>query len=163
MSQKYCPTHKELTMPRFLSQSQHTLVTAVLDRLIHPQGDMLGAGEVGTADYLDGIAAESTQLARLFSDGLQDIEIAAARTGASFEELDGDRKDEILRSVEADSPEFFDALVRYTYNGYYSNPKVVEVLGLDPRPPQPRGNRVERGDLSSLETVMERGQAYRNA
>ena len=150
-------------MPRFLSQSQHALITAVLDRLIPPQGEMPGAGEVGTADYLDGIAAGSARIARLFSSGLQDIEIAAARVGASFEELRGDQQDEVLRSIEVDSPDFFDLLVRHTYNGYYSNPKVVELLGLDPRPPQPRGNRVERGDLSSLQLVVERGQAYRDA
>ena len=71
-------------MPKFLSQSQRSLATAVLDRLIPPQGDMPGAGEAGTADYLDGVAAESAQLARLFSEGFQDIEIAAARAGAGF-------------------------------------------------------------------------------
>lgn len=150
-------------MPRFLSQSQRTLITAVLDRLVPPQGDMPGAGEAGTADYLDGIAAGSARIARLFSAGLQDIEIAAFRLGASFEGLSGDQKDEVLRGVEYDSPQFFDLLVRHTYNGYYSNPTVVELLGLDPRPPQPRGNRVERGDLSSLQLVVERGQAYRDA
>ena len=150
-------------MPRFLSQSQHELVTAVLDRLVPPQGDMPGAGEAGTANYLDGVVSNSAQLARLFSGGLQDIEIAAARLGPSFEDLSGDQQDEVLRGVEADSPQFFDLLVRHTYNGYYSNPKVVELLGLDPRPPQPRGNQVERGDLSSLQVVVERGQAYRDA
>ena len=150
-------------MPRFLSQSQHALITAVLDRLIPHQDDMPGAGEVGTADYLDGLVSNSARLARLFSAGLQDIEIAASRRGASFDELSGDQKDEVLRGVEADSSDFFDLLVRHTYNGYYSNPKVVELLGLDPRPPQPRGNRVERGDLSSLQVVVERGQAYRDA
>ena len=150
-------------MPRFLSQSQHSLATAILDRIIPSQGDMPGAGESGTADYLDGIAAGSAPLARLFSTGLQDIEITAARSGPSFGELNGDQQDDVLRSVEADSPEFFDLLVRHTYNGYYSNPTVVELLGLDPRPPQPRGNRVERGDLSSLEVVVERGQSYRDA
>ena len=150
-------------MPRFLSQSQRSLATAVLDRIIPPQGNMPGAGEAGTADYLDGIAAGSARIARLFSTGLQDIEIGAARFGSGFEELSGDQQDEVLRGVEADSPQFFDLLVRHTYNGYYSNPKVVELLGLDPRPPQPRGNQVERGDLSSLQAVVERGQAYRDA
>ena len=150
-------------MPRFLSESQYDQTSAALDRLIPSRGDMPGAGEVGTADYLDGIAAGSAQIARLFATGLQDIEIAAARSGSGFHELSGDQQDEILRAAEADDSEFFDALIRHTYNGYYSNPKIVQLLGLDPRPPQPRGNRVERGDLSALEAVAERGQAYRDA
>ena len=53
---------KDTTMPKFLSQSQRSLATAVLDRLIPPRGDMPGAGEAGTADYLDGIASNSAQL-----------------------------------------------------------------------------------------------------
>ncbi|MCY4653413.1 MAG: gluconate 2-dehydrogenase subunit 3 family protein [Dehalococcoidia bacterium] len=150
-------------MPRFLSETQYELVSAVLDRLIPPHGDMPGAGEVGTADYIDGIAGGSAHIARLFADGLQDIEIAAGRSGSSFHELSAEQQDSILRAAENDSPGFFDALIRHTYNGYYSNPKIVELLGLDPRPPQPRGNRVERGDLSSLEVVVDRGQAYRDA
>ena len=150
-------------MPRFLSETQYELVSTVLDRLIPPHGDMPGAGEVGTADYIDGIAGGSAHIARLFTDGLQDIEIAASRSGSGFGDLTGDQQDDVLRSVETDDSEFFDPLVRHTYNGYYSNPKIVELLGLDPRPPQPRGNRVERGDLSSLEVVVERGQAYRDA
>ena len=150
-------------MLRFLGESQYELISAVLDRLIPSQGDMPGAGEAGTADYLDGIAAGSAQLARLFARGLQDIEIAAARIGDGFDDLSGDQQDEVLRGVESDNPDFFDLLVRHTYNGYYSNPEIIELLGLDPRPPQPRGNSVERGDLSSLELVVERGQAYRDA
>ena len=150
-------------MPRFLSHNQRSLITATLDRLIPRWEDMPGAGEAGTADYLDNIATNSTQVARLFSRGLQDIEIAASRLGSSFEELSEERQDEALREVEADSPAFFEQLVRHTYNGYYSNPEVVELLGLDPRPPQPRGNYVELGDLSSLHAVVQRGQAYRDA
>ena len=50
-----------------------------------------------------------------------------------------------------------------TYNGYYINPTALGSLGLDPRPPQPRGYVVEAGDLSSLEAVVQRGQVYRDA
>ena len=150
-------------MSKFMSQSQRALAAAVLDRLIPRRDDMPGAGELGAADYLDGVASNSAQLARLFSRGLQDIEIASARLGDNFERLSAELQDEALRGVEANSPEFFDALVRHAYNGYYTNAKVVELLGLDPRPPQPRGNHVERGDFSSLETVVGRGQAYRDA
>ena len=124
---------------------------------------MPGAGQAATANHLDETAASSPQLARLFSTGLQDIEIAAAQNGSSFEELTGDQQDEILRSVESANPNFFDALARHAYNGYYTNPTVIEALGLDPTPPQPRGNQVERGDLTTLQVVIERGQAYRDA
>ena len=44
-----------------------------------------------------------------------------------------------------------------TYNGYYINPTVLESLGLEARPPQPKGYVVEAGDLNSLEAVVQRG------
>ena len=65
---------------------------------------------------------------------MQDIEIAAARIGDGFDDLSGDQQDEVLRGVESDNPEFFDLLVRHTYNGYYSNPKVVELVWTPGRP-----------------------------
>ena len=78
-------------------------------------------------------------------------------------DLDADTQDEVLRTIEANYSEFFGRLVMLTYNGYYIDPTVLVSLGLDPRPPQPRGYVVEAGDLSSLEAVVRRGQVYRDA
>ena len=150
-------------MPTFFSEAQKSLVTAMLDRLIPRQGKHPGAGEIGVADYLDGAVSESGSLRREFSDGLIAVQAAAAAHGPGFEDLDPDTKDEVLRSIEANHSDFFQRLVMLTYNGYYIDPTVLESLGLDPRPPQPRGYAVEAGDLSSLEAVVRRGQAYRDA
>ena len=60
-------------MPSFFSEGQKSLVTAMLDRLIPRQGEHPGAGEIGVADYLDGAVSESSQLRRLFSDGLNTV------------------------------------------------------------------------------------------
>ena len=150
-------------MPTFFSEAQKSLVTAILDRLIPRQGDHPAAGEIGVAKYLDGAVSESSQLRRIFSDGLNTVQVVAARNGSEFEDLDADRQDEVLRKMEANHPDFFDRLVMLTYNGYYINPTALESLGLEPRPPQPKGYVVERGDLSALEAVVQRGQAYRDA
>ncbi len=150
-------------MPTFFSEAQKSLMTAMLDRIIPRQGDHPGAGEVGVADYLDGAVSESADLRRLFSDGLATVRTVAARNGSAFEDLDADTQDEVLRKIEADQSDFFEKLVMLTYNSYYVNPTVLESLGLEPRPPQPKGYVVEAGDLSALEAVVQRGQAYRDA
>ena len=150
-------------MPTFFSEAQRSLVTAMLDRLIPRQGKHPGAGEVGVADYLDGAVSESSQLRRTFSDGLHTVQSAAHKLGAHFHELSTDQQDDVLRTIETNQPEFFQRLVMLTYNGYYINPTALESLGLDPRPPQPKGYVVESGDLSALEAVVRRGQAYRDA
>ena len=150
-------------MARFLSGEQWALLNAILDRLIPAEGLMPGAGEAGATYHIDAVAGESARLARLFAAGLRSVESAAARRGSSFIDMTGDQQDEILRGIESNKSAFFETLLMHTYNGYYSNPQVVEALGLEPRPPQPRGHVVEVGDFRSLDAVQSRGQAYRDA
>ena len=56
---------------------------------------------------------------------------------------------------------FFDLLVQQTYNGYYTDPRIVQLLGLEARPPQPLGYRVDQGNITLIEKVKNRGIAYR--
>lgn len=150
-------------MATFLSADQRALLDGVLDRLIPPAGAMPGAGQAGTADHIDVVVGESPRLARLFVAGLRSIETAAARRGSSFIEMSADQQDDVLKHVESSKAAFFETLLMHTYNGYYSNPAVIEGLGLEARPPQPRGHEVEFGDFSTLEAVSSRGQSYREA
>ena len=150
-------------MATFLGADQRALLDGVLDRLIPPAGAMPGAGQAGTADHIDVVVGESPRLARLFAAGLRSIETAAARRGSSFTEMSGDQQDDVLRHVESSKAAFFETLLMHTYNGYYTNPAVVAGLGLEARPPQPRGHEVDFGDFSTLEAVSSRGQAYREA
>ena len=148
-------------MAKFLSAEQRALLDAVLDRLIPAEGAMPGAGQIGTSDYIDGVAGQSARMARLFGAGLRSIELAASRRGGSFAELDGETRDEVLRGIESDESDFFETLLGQAYNGYYSNPEVVAALGLEARPPQPQGHEVAFGDFGTLDAVTARGTAYR--
>lgn len=150
-------------MASFLSSDQRALLDSVLDRLIPPSGAMPGAGQAGTAEYLDNVVGESPRLARLFAAGLRDLETAAAERGSSFVAMRGEQQDDVLKHIESSNSAFFEPLLMHSYNGYYSNPVVVEALGLEARPPQPRGHEVAFGDFSTLEAVSSRGQAYREA
>ena len=145
----------------YFSESQLELMTCVLDRIVPPGGKMPGAGTVAL-EYLDQVVGGRGDFRRLFGDGLPQIEIAAWGTyGRGFTELSEEERDGVLRHVEASEPSFLEALVRETYMGYYSNPLVVELLGLEVRPPQPRGHQLELGDLSDLENVKQRGAVWR--
>jgi hypothetical protein len=74
--------------------------------------------------------------------------------------LSVDAREDVLRRLERSHAEFFEALVRYTYDGYYSHPTVIARLGLDASPPHPRGHRVEAVDLPDLARVSARGPIY---
>ncbi len=148
--------------PAFFTEPQRELMLHVLNRLV-PAGDGLpAAGDLGIVNYLDAVVGPSARLKRIFTKGLTRIEIAGREEGlAGFANLPDDRKDEVLRQVESGLPEFFASLVKQTYNGYYTNATVLELLGPEVRPPQPLGHDVEPGDLSLLEDVRKRGRAYR--
>ena len=149
-------------MSSVLSGPQRALLTAILDSIIPPDGSLPGAGGLGTAKHIDTVVAGSLGLRRLFTDGLAAIE-AASRTMFSndFSSLSGEERMDVLREVEAKHPEFFEALVRHTYSGYYSNPTVVRLLGLEERPPQPKGYRLDPFDAGLLGRVKDRGKIYR--
>ena len=144
----------------FFVSEQMDLLTAVLDRVIPGDGVFPGAGELGIAPYVDRVVAQSVRLRRLFAAGLAELSVRAGLGG--FTTLTDARKDAVLREVESAAPEFFEALVRRAYNGYYMDPKVIVLLGLEARPPQPRGYSLEPGELGGLERVKGRGQVYRD-
>ena len=148
-------------MPKFLSSDQRTLLISVLDHLIPAHGALPAAGQSEAVNHLDGVVSESTRLIRLFTGGLRGIERRSAALGTGFQDMSGSQRVEILRDMETAAPDFFEALLMHTYNGYYTDPIVVEALGLEPRPPQPVGHVVDFGDFSALEDVAARGQAYR--
>ncbi len=149
---------------RVLTDDQRELLTTVLDRIVPASDGLLGVVELGVGSFVEGDVAASPKKTRLFVGGLTQVQVTSRHDrSAAFQDLDGDAKDAVLRSVESAEPEFFDELVRLTYVGYYSNPKVVARLGLEARPPHPLGYELEQGDLSLLDNVTRRGPIYREA
>ncbi|HLZ07606.1 MAG TPA: gluconate 2-dehydrogenase subunit 3 family protein [Chloroflexota bacterium] len=145
-----------------LSSEQQDLLTAILNRIIPAEGDLLGAGDLGLVDFVEKSVSSRSESRRLFLDGITEVEVAAWHQGAStFRALEIDRQDEVLRQVEASRPEFFNLLVERTYQGYYVDPRVLTALGHDPRPPQPRGHELPAFDASVLDRVRARGPIFR--
>jgi hypothetical protein len=145
-----------------VSTTQRDLLARVLDTLVPPADGFPAAGAVAL-DHVLGRAAASAELARLVADGLRAVEEASRIHDGGFGSLDLGGRESVLRRVEQSHPEFFEALVRHTYDGYYSHPTVLTRLGLDPSPPHPRGHRVEAVDPPPLTRVRARGPIYRPA
>ena len=151
------------TSGAFFTEPQMALASQVLDRIIPPNEKMPGAGEIAVG-YVDETVGRSPVQRRIFGHGLAQVEVRARRShDRDFTGLSGDEKDGVLRQVESAEPAFFDALIRHTYNGYYTDPRIVELLGMEGRPPQPGGHQVGQGDLSPLERVIQRGIVFRDA
>jgi hypothetical protein len=149
---------------RVFTDLQRDLLTSVLNRIIPPEGQLPGAGDLGLVSFLEGVIEGEAQLNRLFNAGLAQIEIAAGnRDSSGFQALNDDGKDAALKEVEASHPEFFGALVLQTYNGYYTNPSVFQLIGYAEQPTQVTNGSLELLDESLLEQQKQRAPFWRRS
>lgn len=136
---------------------EQVLLAAVLDRLIPPGDGFPSAGEIASG-YVAGVVEQGGLTPALF----EEIGRRSRSHGQEgFPELPMAQQEAVLREVEAAHPEAFDALVVCAYGGYYSDATVLSRLGLDPRPPQPRGHELEPLNLQLLDQVRRRAPIYR--
>jgi len=148
----------------FFATAQRELLVSVLNRLLPAAGPFPGAGDLGVVSYLDRVVRQSAMLKRLFAQGLLQITLASQTQYAQpFTALLEGQRDAVLQHIEVAAPEFFEALVTHTYSGYYSQPTIVRLLGLEGRPPQPHGYELEPLDLTLLDTIKQRPPIYRQA
>jgi hypothetical protein len=132
------------------------LLVEILDTLIPPSDDgrMPGAGAIGLAPV---IREQTLASAEVVEAGL-----AAAEAGG-FAALDLEGRVALLRELETTQPTFIPTLFFSTCTEYYKHPKVLVGLGVDPRPPHPKGYELEGGNLDALASVRARGKLYREA
>ena len=150
--------------PVFFAAAQRELLVSVLNRIVPAADAFPGAGDLGVASYIDRVVGQSTALRRLFAQGLVQITLMSQTQYARpFTMLLEEQRDAVLRQVETMAPEFFEVLVTHTYSGYYSHPTIVRLLGMEGRPPQPRGHHLEPLDLSLLDNIKQRQPIYRQA
>jgi hypothetical protein len=146
-----------------MSEPTSDPLAAVLDTLIpaSEDGAMPGAGAIGLAAI---VREKSETMADLVERGLEAADTHARERGApSFAGLSLADRTAVLRELETSEPGFVPGLVFQTFAAYYQHPRVLEALGLEPRPPHPKGYELEAGDLGGLERVRARGRLYREA
>ena len=149
---------------RVFTDNQKDLLSSVLNRIIPPDGKLPGAGDLGLAAFLEGVIEGKARTNRLFNEGLAQIEIAAViREPSGFQALSEEGKDSTLREVEESHPEFFDELVRQTYNGYYTNPSIFQLIDYPERLTQRTSGSLELLDESLLEQQQQRAPFWRKS
>ena len=146
------------------STEQARALAHVLDRIIPPSEDgrLPGAGQPGVVDHIETALARTPDLMRMILESLAALdEVARRRSAREFlacSEEDRSRAiDELAMSEHAFSP----MLILHAYAGYYQQPRVLEALGMESRPPHPKGYTMEENDFSLLEPVRRRAKLYR--
>ena len=134
---------------------------AVLNELIPGRGPSLpGAGDLGLGDSVEAQLADARAAV---AGALTDLDARASALGGEhgFASLAGETRSGLLREVASAHPGFLESLVFPLYSSYYQHPEVVEALGLESRPPFPKGYSLEPGDLDLLDPVRDRARLYR--
>jgi hypothetical protein len=153
-------------MPDALSADQTAALAGVLDLLIPASSDghMPGAGEAGVATRIAATAARDAGFAAGVAAGLAALDAEARTRGASgFVALAAADRLAALQAIASAQPGFVPSLIFHTYAGYYQEGRVLEALGLEARPPFPKGYTMEPFDESLLARVKRRGKLYRDA
>jgi hypothetical protein len=87
----------------------------------------------------------------------------AELAGGAFADLDAARREEVAATFRARGGTPLAALSRVILQCYYRDDRVVRSLGLEPRPPFPKGHTLEQGDWSLLDPVRARPKMWRDA
>jgi hypothetical protein len=80
-----------------------------------------------------------------------------------LDSLDSARREAVAQDLRATGGEAVATLTRVVLQCYYRDDRVVRSLGLEPRPPYPRGHELEQGDWSLLDPVRARPPFWRRA
>ncbi len=147
-----------------LSDEEQSGLAALLDEVIPPSADgrMPGAGALGLADRVAGELAKQGPVLELVQAGLATLDrVARGECGVGLGALAPDDRQRIVEQVAAAGTDLAPMLAFPTYIAYYEHPEVLSALGLEPRPPHPKGYELEPFDESLLEGVRQRARLYR--
>ena len=86
-----------------------------------------------------------------------------ALAGGPFVALDAPRRSEVAATLRAKGGRALGVLTRIVLLCYYRDDRVMLSLGLEPRPPFPKGHVLEQGDWSLLDPVRQRQPFWRPA
>jgi hypothetical protein len=86
-----------------------------------------------------------------------------AAAGGPFADADPARREHAAAALRAEGGAPLLALSRVVAQAYYRDDRVMQSLGMEVRPPFPKGYTVEQGDWSLLDPVRARPAFYRRA
>jgi hypothetical protein len=98
--------------------------------------------------------------ARLVRQALDQL---ARLAGSPLAGLDPARREAVAVELRATGGAAVVTLTRVVLQCYYRDDRVVRSLGLEPRPPYPKGHVLEDGDWSLLDPVRARPPMWRRA
>jgi Gluconate 2-dehydrogenase subunit 3 len=136
--------------------SELSLLRAVLDLIIPADNGLPAVTTVSGIEYLQAIGRGEPSIQEEIRDFL--IALNRASQGmfkTAFEDSPEEFRIQTLRDLEKRVPKLFGSFVRYAYEAYYAQPRVVGLIGCDSRP-----TYATDGDDELLLPVRKMGRKY---
>jgi hypothetical protein len=145
-----------------LSETELRALSILADMII-PASDEFGAPGAGDAAIVDAMVLDSgRRRPRLVAtlSVLQDM--AQEGHGCGFDELSAEQRDDVVDRFRTTRQREADMIAALTVQCYYRDDRVMQSLGIEPRPPHPLGYEVAQGDWSLLDPVRKKAAFFRN-
>ena len=145
-----------------LDSDQQRTFGAILDMIIPASGDgrFPSAAETDVLGYVAKTEPKLLETVRIELDRLNTM--SENLHGLVFGDAHETVRQELLDEIRGKEPQFLRGLALQTVTCYYQDDRVMEAIGMEARPPFPKGYEVVAGDLSLLDPVRARGQVYRD-
>ena len=143
-----------------------TLTPAQRDDLRALAGIIIPASAEFDVPGADDPAIQADMLATLGRDAnpvREALDQLARLAGAPLAGLDPAQRQAVAMELRATGGAAVATLTRVVLQCYYRDDRVVRSLGLEPRPPYPKGHVLEDGDWSLLNPVRARPPLWRRA
>ena len=144
----------------FTNEETRTFL-ALVDMIIPASDEYTMPGASDTTIF-NSIIANSAKNHQQILDALSALEtLAQERESAGFADLLVDQRERIVKLFRETYPAEASMIENLTSQCYYQDDRIMISLGMEPRPPHPKGFTVEQGDWSLLEPVRKREKFYR--
>ena len=146
------PKKDERDLP--LDNSQQETLKFAMDEIIPANEKMPSASDIGSVTYVLNIMEELPDLHPLFQSLTDKIEAHSLQnSNSSFSDSNKKERAKILINFELTEPELFKVLKDFTYESYYTNEKVFELIKYEPHPTGTLGPKMEPFNEKLLERV----------
>jgi hypothetical protein len=149
--------------PAVFTGAERETLRAAMDEIVPAADAMPAASEVGGVEYLERVAGEDAEVRAQLRMSLTTLaELSKKEEGAPFSKLSRQQRVKMLRALEARKPASLFATLRdFTYEAYYTNPRVWKLIGYEFHATNHAGPAMKPFDETVLANVRKRGKLYR--
>tara|TARA_B100000949_G_C13947838_1_gene311617 strand:- start:85 stop:537 length:453 start_codon:yes stop_codon:yes gene_type:complete len=148
-------------MSDILTDSQLSMLRDILNTLIPADNNMPGAGSVATS-FIETGAKKSATTKRTILDMLATTDaVSGLNHNRSFSDISNSSREPLLAIVEEQNRQIFSDFLNLAYDGYYTNPVVIKLLGHAAKTPQPTGFATQPFNPSIVDQVRTLGPRFR--